>query len=125
MLILKHFHALCALLSITGFFVRGLWLLRDSPLFRAKLTRVLPHIIDSCLLASALGLLWLYQWNPFDQAWLSVKIIALLAYIGLGLCAFRLARSRAQQLLAWLTALATGLYILAVAITKSPFLNLL
>lgn len=125
LMIIKHLHALCALLSITGFFLRGIWMLRDSPLFRARLTRVLPHIVDTCLLVSALGLLWLYQWNPFDHAWLSAKILALLVYIGLGLCAFRFAANRRQQALYWLAALTSGLYILAVAITKSPLLNLL
>ena len=31
-LLLKHLHVTCVVISITGFFLRGIWMLRDSPL---------------------------------------------------------------------------------------------
>ena len=125
MLIIKHLHALFALLSILGFIVRGIWLLNNSPLFRAKLTKILPHINDTLLIVSAFWLLASYHWNPFDHPWILAKITALLVYIGLGLMAFRFAKNRSSQLIYWLAALCTVFYILAVAITKSPTLHLM
>lgn len=122
---IKHLHITCALLTICGFILRSYWHLTDSSLARAKLTRVIPHLVDSTLLASALTLLWLYHWSPFTQPWLIAKIIALLTYIGFGLWAFRFAKSRKQKSLAIACALISVSYIVAVAITKSPTLNLI
>ena len=31
-LLLKHLHVTCVVLSVTGFFLRGVWMLTDSPL---------------------------------------------------------------------------------------------
>lgn len=125
MIIIKHLHAFFALLSLLGFVLRGVWMIRKSPLFSAKLTKVLPHIIDTGLLVSAITLLVMYQWNPLDHAWVLAKIAALCVYIGLGLLAFRFAKSDLSKRSAWLGALVAIGYIFAVAITKSPSLHLL
>ncbi|WP_390594747.1 SirB2 family protein [Simiduia litorea] len=125
MLVLKHLHATFALLSLIGFVLRGIWLLRSSPLFQAKLTKILPHINDTLLLGSAIALVVSYQWNPLHHPWLLAKITALLIYIGLGLIAFRFAQARSSQLISWLAALCTLCYIFGVAITKSPTLHLM
>ena len=53
-LALKHFHITCVVLSGAGFALRGWWAITGSGLLRAKLTRRLPHIIDTCLLGSAI-----------------------------------------------------------------------
>jgi len=61
-------------------------------------------------------------YTPFNSPWLAAKIIALLLYIGLGMLAFRFARSRRARLLAWLSAQAVFLYIVAAALSHDPFL---
>ncbi|MBB3168145.1 SirB2 family protein [Simiduia aestuariiviva] len=118
--LLKHIHMGLALLSITGFFVRGIGRQLDAPWLHSRLTRVAPHIVDTALLVSALGLLYAYQWNPFQQDWLTAKICALLIYIGLGVIAFRLAKTPRHQATAWILALFTAIYIVCVAFTKDP-----
>lgn len=125
MLLLKHLHMSLALLSISGFVLRGVWHGMGSPLARAKITRWLPHLVDTLLLLSALCLLYIYQWQPLQQPWLHAKLTALFIYIGLGLYAFRFAHTKTQRISAWLLALISAIYILAVAITKStiPFLQ--
>lgn len=120
MLALKHLHMSLAILSVAGFFIRGLWHLQNARYVTLTLTKVLPHIIDSALLMSALALLYIYQWNPFSTPWLTAKLCALVIYIGLGIVAFRVARRPAHKALAWLGALLAAGYILSVAITKSP-----
>ena len=118
---LKLLHAGSALLSISGFALRGYWMLTGNPRLRSRPARVLPHILDTLLLASAIGMLVIWQANPFEFAWLSAKIAALLCYIGLGMVAFRFGKTRRVRAIAWGMALLVAAYIVAVAFSKSPW----
>ena len=118
--IAKTVHLGAVYASLTGFTLRGYWMLSGSPLFRARATRILPHCIDTVLLASALTMVWLWQVSPFSPPWLTAKILALLLYIGLGMVAFRFGRTRRIRALAWLGSLAVFGYMLGVAFYKSP-----
>jgi len=112
----------CAFLSIAGFIFRGFLMMGESSLFDHKLRKILPHIIDTLLLLSALGMLWQWQINPFVEVWLLAKIIALLIYIGLGLVAFRFGKTKVERVVAWLSALLVIAYIIQTAITKNPWI---
>jgi len=118
---LKLLHAGSALLSISGFALRGYWMLTGNPRLRSRPARVLPHILDTLLLASAIGMLVVLQANPFELAWLSAKIAALLCYIGLGMVAFRFGKTRRVRAIACSMALLVAAYIVMVAFTKSPW----
>lgn len=118
--LLKLLHMTCAFLSIGGFSLRGYWMITDNPRLRRRATRVLPHILDTLLLGSAIGMLVIWQMNPLALGWLSAKIIALLVYIGLGMVAFRFGRTQRVRMAAFGLALLTAGYIVAVAYTKSP-----
>ncbi len=117
---LKILHVSCAALSIAGFTLRGYWMIMDDPRLRSRFTRVLPHLLDTLLLASAIGMLVIWQANPLASEWLSAKIIALLLYIVLGMVAFRFGRTRSVRIVAFAMALLTVFYIVTVAYTKSP-----
>ena len=119
-LALKHFHITCVVLSGTGFALRGAWALAGSPLARARLTRVLPHVVDSCLLLSAIGLAWMAGQYPFVHGWLTAKIVGLLAYIGLGMLALKPGRPLALRGAAFVAALAIFSWIVSVALSKNP-----
>ncbi|MDD3353641.1 SirB2 family protein [Zoogloea sp.] len=119
-LALKHFHIICVVLSGAGFVLRGGWSLSGSPRLRAPLTRVLPHVVDSCLLGSALALAWLSGQAPFIHGWLTAKVLGLLAYIGLGMVALRPQRPVAVRTAAFAGALAVFAYIVSVALSKNP-----
>ena len=119
-LALKHFHITCVVLSGAGFALRGAWALAGSPLARARLTRVLPHVVDSCLLLSAIALAWMAGQYPFVHGWLTAKIVGLLAYIGLGMVALKPGRAMAVQAGAFVAALATFSWIVSVALSKNP-----
>jgi len=116
---LKLIHISCALLSISGFALRGYWMLTSNPLLQARPARVLPHLLDTLLLGSAIWMLVLWQLNPFQLTWLSAKIIALLVYIGLGMVALRFGKTRGIRAGAYGLALATAAYIVSVAYSKS------
>ena len=116
---IKFIHVTCVLLSLAGFFIRGIWMLRDSTLLQQRWVKATPHIVDTLLLVSAIILAVQFRFSPLEQPWLMVKIIALLVYIGAGMVALRFGRSKTVRLYAWLFGLATILYIMSVATSKS------
>ena len=118
--LLKSVHQASAFLSLGGFALRGYWMLRDHPLLQRRLTKTIPHVIDTLLLGTALGMLYVWQLNPFEVSWLSAKIIALLVYIILGMVALRFGRTKKIRAVAWGAALLTVCYIISVAFTRSP-----
>jgi len=122
MTVLKLIHISAVALSCTLFFLRGVWMLSESSVSHRRWTKIVPHTIDTVLLASAIALAWQMGYTPFNSPWLEAKIFALLLYIGLGMLAFRFARSRRARLLAWLSAQAVLLYIVAAALSHNPFL---
>lgn len=117
---IKFVHVSCVLLSYTLFFLRGIWMLRNSAMLQQRWVRIVPHVIDTLLLASAITLAVRLAVSPFDAPWLLSKIVALLLYIALGTVAIRRGRTRTIRLSAWLAAQAVFGYIVAVALTHNP-----
>lgn len=117
---LRVLHIGFALCSISGFALRGYWMATGNPLLQRRLAKVLPHIIDTLLLASAIGMLLIWRVSPLHMDWLLAKITALPVYIGLGMVALRFGSRRRIRIAAWLLALASAAYIVSVAYTKSP-----
>ena len=115
----KTVHVTFVALSFAGFFIRGIWMLKDSPLLQQKWVRISPQVVDTVLLVSAIILAVQLRMSPMEQSWLMAKIIALLAYIAVGLVALRLGRSKRIRLAAWLLGLVIFLYIVSVALSKS------
>lgn len=121
-LLLRYLHITCVVLSGAGFLLRLAWMAADSPRLRERLTRTLPHVIDSVLLASALTLaVWSGQY-PFVDGWLSAKLGGLLAYIGLGSMALKRGRTRTARLRYGGLAVLAYAYIVGVALTRNPLL---
>jgi uncharacterized membrane protein SirB2 len=117
--LVKTIHVTCVVLSFAGFFIRGIWMLTDSTKLHLPWVKISPHIVDTLLLASAITLAVQMRLSPLDQPWLMMKIIALLLYIGIGTVALKPDRSKKVRLSAWLLGLATFMYIVSVALTKS------
>ncbi|HEY5633605.1 MAG TPA: SirB2 family protein [Burkholderiaceae bacterium] len=119
--LLKTLHLGCAVLSISGFAARLALMISGSAVLRARLVRVLPHVVDTVLLASALAMVWLLDVNPLAEAWLAAKIVALVAYVLLGVAALRAGRTLAVRVAAGVAALAVAGFIVSVAVTKSAW----
>lgn len=115
--LIKHIH-MGAVLASGGFFLlRGLWMMQESSLLNSTFARVVPHIIDTVLLLSAITLVVLIGSLP---AWVQVKIVALFVYIFLGMLAFRIAKGYGSKVLSFFLALAVFAFIFSVAVTKNP-----
>lgn len=114
----KHLHVTCVVLSFSFFFVRGIWMMRDSPLVTRRWVRIVPHVVDTVLLASAIALAIQLELNPLATPWLAAKIAGLVIYIGLGVVALRRGRTRGTRIAAWVAALAVFAYIVSAAVTR-------
>ena len=117
---LKMLHALTALVTIAGFLLRGYWMLTGNALLNAKLTRILPHVIDTLFLVSGIALLVLLDGGPLTQAWMLTKIAGLVAYIVLGMLALRRGRTEGIRNAAFVAAVAVFAYTYGIALSKSP-----
>lgn len=116
----KHVHLTSVALSFIGFATRGAWMLSDSPMLSRRWVRIVPHVVDTVLLASAIALAVMLGQYPFVNSWLTAKVVGLVAYIGLGTIALKRGRGKAVRVSAWLAALAVFAYIVSVALTRDP-----
>lgn len=117
---LKLLHMGLAATSLSLFLLRGSWALRNSPQLQQRWVRVLPHVIDSLFLGSGIALAITIHQYPFVHAWLTAKVLALVAYIVLGSLALKRARSVQARGGALVAALLVFAYIVGVAITHDP-----
>lgn len=120
--VVKTAHVTCALVAYLLFFSRGYWMFSNPERLEAAWVRVVPHVVDSLLLVSAIGLVVVTHQYPGALTWLNVKIVCLFLYIGLGMAAFRFCQTRRSKFIAWALAQAVFLYIAVVAVTRTPFL---
>ena len=118
---IKHLHVVCVVVSIAGFFLRGLLMLADSPILRQKWLRWAPHVNDTLLLTAAIALSVSSAQYPLVEPWLTAKVFGLVAYIVLGSLALKAGRRRGIRLAAWLGALAIFAYVASVALSKNPW----
>lgn len=120
--VLKMTHVTCVITSYLFFTLRGLWMMQASPRLQQRWVKILPHVIDTLLLSSAIFLAITLHQNPVRDAWLAAKIAGLLLYIVLGMIALRRGKTRKTRITAWIAAQIVFLYIVLVALTKNPWL---
>lgn len=119
-LAIKHLHVLSAILTITGFVVRGYWMLTGSERLQHPVTRVLPHVVDTIFLSSGIAMLVMLGLNPLSQPWLLAKFGGLILYVLLGTVAIRRGSNLEMRAVAFVAALSMFAYVVGVAMSKSP-----
>ena len=117
-LAIKHLHMTTAVLSGLLFVLRGIWMLTESRMRTQKWTKIVPHVIDTILLASALTMVFWSGQYPFVQPWLTAKVLALVGYIGVGMVALKYGKTKSVRAGAFVVALLLFLYIVKVALTR-------
>ena len=118
-LILKHIHVTFVTLSVAGFLFRSVLALRHSPFLKRRLVRILPHIVDTVLLLSALAMLVQRQELTAPPAWVWAKIFGLLVYIAAGVICLRPGTSSSRRIQAFICALAALGWIFYFAFQKT------
>lgn len=118
--LVKYVHLASVVLSLTGFVLRGILMIRASPLMNARWIKVLPHINDTVLLVAALSLAVMSDQYPFVENWVTAKVLGVIAYIILGALALRDANTLQMRVVCWLAAMAVFGWIVSVALTRQP-----
>ncbi|MBR9882409.1 MAG: SirB2 family protein [Oceanospirillales bacterium] len=121
---LKHIHLTTVALTITLFLLRSALMLWHPKALNWRWLRIVPHIVDSILLVSAIGLMLVIHQYPLVNHWLTAKVMGVLIYILLGTIALKRGRTKRTRVLAMFGALLSLGYLIAVARTHSPALGL-
>ena len=119
-LILKYVHVITAVATISGFLLRGYWMLTESQNLQHPVVKIAPHIVDTLFLVAGIGMVWLLHLNPLVQPWLLAKFAGLIAYILLGTVAIKRGPTKQVRTVALVGAVAVFAYIAGVALAKSP-----
>lgn len=116
----KTLHITCVVISISIFFLCGTLQVRGVAWRQWMLLRVGPHVVDTVLLGAALWMVWRSGQYPFEQGWLTAKVLALVAYILLGMRALGRNTPTHLRLPYFVASLSSVTYIVGVALTRSP-----
>jgi uncharacterized membrane protein SirB2 len=116
----KAIHVGAVATTYALFVLRGVWMIRGSSRLQDRWVKIVPHAVDTVLLASAVALAVMSRQYPLASAWLTAKVLALVLYIGLGTVALKRGRSKRARVVAWIAAQLVLLYIVSVALTRDP-----
>lgn len=117
--ILYYLHVAAVIFSGSFFLLRGTWMLMESERLNAKFVKIAPHVNDTILLSAAIGLAVISQQYPVTHDWLTVKLVALLAYIVLGVFTLR-GGTRQIRITCFIAAVLTFGFMVSVALTHNP-----
>lgn len=116
--LVKHIHLTAIAISLSLFILRFIWTLRASPIMQQRWVKILPHAVDTILLASAVTLCFLISQYPFADAWLTQKLIFVILYIFMGLLTLKWARSAGMRWTGFIAAIACIVLSAKVAVLK-------
>ena len=91
---LRYVHVGAVIASFCLFFLRGLCTMTAPGKLAARQVRVVPHVVDTVLLASAIALATMTAQYPFMQPWLTATVLALALHVLFGAVAIRRGRTR-------------------------------
>ncbi|MEX0421967.1 SirB2 family protein [Spiribacter pallidus] len=119
---LNHLHTTVVTLSLLLFVLRFGLVTAGSDLASRKWLRITPHAINTLLLVTAFGVAWA-GWNypAVLHGWINAKVLGLIAYIALGVLAFKTERSLGARVGYFIGALVIYGYLVAVALAKSAW----
>lgn len=115
----KTIHVTMVVASVAGFLLRFGLRFAAPRLLQARLVRILPHIVDTLLLASAIAMV-LIAW-PTVPGWIRAKIVGLLVYIVAGSYALKRAHTPLGIGIAFVVATVAVVYIVTTAYTRNPW----
>lgn len=118
----KHLHLTAVALSLSLFILRFIWSLRRSPMMQKKWVKIVPHVIDTLLLASALTLCVILVQYPFVNGWLTEKVLGVVCYIIMGFVTLKWASTTPVRWLGFVGAMASIVFSAKIAVMKQGIL---
>jgi len=117
---IKWIHVAAVIATGLLFLARGAGMWIGSPIGMSAPVRYLSYTIDTVLLTAALMLAVATRQFPFEQPWLTVKVILVFVYIALGSMALKRGRTPSTRQIYFMAAIATYVLIVSVALTREP-----
>jgi len=117
---LRALHIACVFVSLALFVLRHVLNVRGVAWRQWRSLTIMPHVVDSVLLASGFALAFTIEQYPFATAWLTAKLIALVGYIVLGAIALKRGRTPAIRRIAFIGAALVFAFMISIARTHSP-----
>jgi uncharacterized membrane protein SirB2 len=123
-LLLKHGHVALAAASVSLFAARVLGVLWQARWPLRPALRATSVAVDTLLVSAGGALWWFLSLHPGRDRWLLLKLVLIVAYIGIGSLAMRRARTRAGQAAAFAAALLLIAAVVALALTRDALVLL-
>lgn len=120
----KHLHMTAVVLTILLFILRFFWLLKSSDMLQKKWVKIVPHVIDTVLLASAVTLCFLIPLNPLQHPWLWQKIVLVVLYIFTGFYVLKRAQGLTSKWVGFGVAMACLAFAGKMAVSKQALFML-
>jgi len=114
----KHLHLTAVVISILFFIIRFIWLTRSSDMLQKKWVKIVPHVVDTVLLGSAIALCFILAFNPLEQSWLLQKIVLVVIYILIGFWTLKKAQTLSLKWLGFSLAIACLAFVGKMAVSK-------
>jgi uncharacterized membrane protein SirB2 len=119
-MLIKSLHMISAIAAISGFILRGYWMMVGSDKLTLKVVRITPHVVDTVFLLSGIALVSILGLNALTEPWLLAKFAGLIGYIVLGTFAIKRGQTLQIRVIAFVGALSLFAFIVGIALTKSP-----
>lgn len=120
---LKHLHVTFVAISVVLFMLRFFWRSIGAKIAQQKWVKIVPHIIDTALLLTIVGMLIHWRMWPWETAWLLNKVIGLVGYILFGLVAMKATHSWLRYV-GFVGALSWIMFLLHIAFSKQAIIIL-
>ena len=120
--LVKYTHLTTIVLSVVLFLLRFVLNTMQSVTLQKKWLKVVPHIVDTLLLVSAVTLCVMLKQYPFVDAWVTEKLIALVMYVFMVTLALKLGHTGFMRGIGLIGALSWIAYAGMVAVSKQPIL---
>ncbi|MGL5007808.1 MAG: SirB2 family protein [Plesiomonas sp.] len=119
---LKHLHMTTLAISVSLLVLRFIWSFCGAKVMQQRWVKIVPHINDTLVLLSGIGLMIITGFYPFTEQtlWMTDKLLGVVIYILLGFVALKESKNKVIRLAALLGALGWIWLIAQMAITKTP-----
>ncbi|HTE42806.1 MAG TPA: SirB2 family protein [Steroidobacteraceae bacterium] len=118
--VIRSLHITCLFVSLALFVIRYLLNVRGVAWQKWRALKIMPHVVDTLLLASGFMLAYDIGQYPFTNAWLTVKFVALIVYIVLGTIALKRGKTAGIRRMAFLGAAIVFVFMISVARSHNP-----
>lgn len=119
-LIIKTLHMTLALLSFTGFLFRSYLMVIDSKWLNHTAVLLVPHLIDGLFLTFGFWMAFMVNFGLFNQPWLTTKVLLLMFYLFFVGVTLSRGKTKSIRIAAFFCGVFTFIYIVGVAINKTP-----